>query len=204
MARSTVCSRRLALFSAPWSHPLCRRSWTHGRRPMKPASDAVRGRIPCQCCAGSRPPSKRRRNSAPRWLRHSWRPLRNSPGASRTRSGSVPADFLDRYGWTELLGRRGPFASERIACGFLLLGPATAYPRHRHEAEEWYLPLTGAARWRQGDGIWRTRLPGTLIVHRSEEPHAMRTGASPLLALYCWRSEDIGQKPRLDPPASPT
>ena len=52
--------------------------------------------------------------------------------------------FLEKYGWTELIGLRGPIASDRIACGFLFLGPQIEYPRHRHEAEEVYVPLTGA------------------------------------------------------------
>jgi hypothetical protein len=107
--------------------------------------------------------------------------------------------FLDNYGWTEILGRgNGPLASERIACGFLILGPSTHYPRHRHEAEEIYLPLSGTAAWQQGDSLWQERAPGTLIHHASDEPHAMRTGGCPLLALYLWRSDNLAQKARLD------
>ena len=107
--------------------------------------------------------------------------------------------FLDNYGWSEILGSgNGPLASERIACGFLILGPSTHYPRHRHEAEEIYLPLSGTAAWQQGDAVWRERVPGTLIHHASDEPHAMRTGGRPLLALYLWRSDDLGQKAQLE------
>jgi len=106
--------------------------------------------------------------------------------------------FLENYGWSEILGGNGPLASRRIACGFLILGPSTHYPRHRHEAEEVYLPLSGTAAWQQGDAVWRQRSPGTPIYHASDEPHAMRTGASPMLALYLWRSADLAQKARLD------
>jgi dimethlysulfoniopropionate lyase len=106
--------------------------------------------------------------------------------------------FLDNYAWSEVLGTNGPWASERIACGFLILGPSTLYPRHRHEAEEVYLPLSGTAAWQQGDAVWRERSPGTLIHHASDEPHAMRTGAQPLLALYLWRGANLAQKARLD------
>ena len=111
----------------------------------------------------------------------------------------LDAAFLDNYGWSEILGEAGPLASKRIACGFLLLGPSTHYPRHGHEAEEIYLPLCGTAAWQQGDAVWREREPGTVIHHAGNEPHAMRTGADPLLALYVWRSEDLTQKARLDP-----
>jgi hypothetical protein len=110
----------------------------------------------------------------------------------------LDAAFLDNYGWSEILGGSGPLASERLACGFLILGPATHYPRHRHEAEEIYLPLSGIAAWQQGDAVWRERPPGTPIHHAGEEPHSMRTGASPLLALYLWRSDNLAQKARLD------
>jgi Dimethlysulfonioproprionate lyase len=111
----------------------------------------------------------------------------------------LDAAFLDNYGWSEILGGSGPLPSERIAAGFLILGPSTHYPRHRHEAEEMYLPLSGTAAWQQGDAVWRERPPGTFIHHASEEPHAMRSGASPLLALYLWRSANLAQKARLDP-----
>jgi hypothetical protein len=109
----------------------------------------------------------------------------------------LDAAFLDNYGWSEIFGGSGPLTSERIACGFLILGPGTHYPRHRHEAEEIYLPLSGTAAWQQGDAVWREQPPGTLIHHAGNEPHAMRTGASPLFALYLWRG-NLAQKARLD------
>jgi hypothetical protein len=110
----------------------------------------------------------------------------------------VGARFLDCYGWSEIAGESGPLPSKRIACGYLLLGPDTHYPRHRHEAEEIYLPLAGTAAWQQGDGLWRDRSPGTLIYHVGDEAHAMRTGEHPLLALYLWRSAHLSQKARFD------
>ena len=106
--------------------------------------------------------------------------------------------FLDDYGWSEIVGSVGPIESDRIACGFLILGPATYYPSHRHAAEELYVPLSGTAAWQQGDAAWQEQAPGTPIHHPSEQPHAMRTGASPLLALYVWRGANLGQKAQLD------
>lgn len=110
----------------------------------------------------------------------------------------VDAAFLDNYGWSEILGASGPLGAERIACGLLILGPSTHYPRHRHEAEEIYLPLSGTAAWQQGDAPWCERAPGSAVHHGRDEPHAMRTGVEPLLALYLWRSADLRQKARLD------
>ena len=108
------------------------------------------------------------------------------------------AAFLDRYGWTELIGTRGPVPSADLAAGFLLLGPETEYPAHRHDAEELYLPLSGTALWQRGDEPWRSRAPGTPIHHPGRMPHAMRTGADPMLALYLWRGGDLAEKSRFD------
>jgi len=108
-------------------------------------------------------------------------------------------EFLQNYGWTELMGQRAPIDASRVACGFLLLGPSTLYPRHGHEAEEVYVPLSGTAHWQQGDAVWREKPPGTVIHHARHEPHAMLTGAEPLLALYLWRSEQLNQKASLEP-----
>jgi hypothetical protein len=110
----------------------------------------------------------------------------------------IDARFLDNYGWCELAGQHGILASERLACGFLLLGPHTVYPRHLHEAEELYVPLAGVAAWQQGAGKWQDRPPGTLIHHESLEPHAMRTAGQPLLAVYLWRGPGLTHKSRLE------
>ena len=120
---------------------------------------------------------------------------------SRAELGDV---FLRGYAYTEIVGPRAPVCSERIACGFLLLGPSVHYPRHRHEAEEIYVSLSGSSRWLQGDAVWRNRFPGTVIHHASEEPHAVRTTAEPLLAVYLWRSTNLNQRARLDADESAT
>jgi quercetin dioxygenase-like cupin family protein len=112
----------------------------------------------------------------------------------------VGAQFLENYGWTEIAGLRGPIPSEHVAVGFLMLGPATSYPRHRHEAEEIYVPLSGTASWQGGSGVWREEPPGSVIVHERDEPHAMHTASGPMLALYLWRSANLNQKAQFDPP----
>jgi hypothetical protein len=113
-------------------------------------------------------------------------------------NGELGAAFMQNYGWTEILGPRSCDSGGQTACGLLLLGADTFYPQHRHEAEEIYVPLRGTAEWQQGDAVWRSHAPGTLINHQSEESHAMRTAAEPLLALYLWRSADLCQESRLD------
>jgi hypothetical protein len=124
---------------------------------------------------------------------------RQTYGQADVAAGAIEASFLDRYGWCEVLGPRAASRSDRMACGFLLLGPQTCYPSHRHEPEELYLPLSGSAAWRQRDGDWQQRLPGTLIHHASFEAHAMHTDADPLLALYLWRGGNLHAKASLLP-----
>lgn len=111
-------------------------------------------------------------------------------------AGDLGERFLERYGWSELIGLRGPIASSRLACGVLLLGPEIEYPPHSHAAEEIYVPLAGTADWLRGGEGWRRRRPGELIHHPSGVAHAMRTGEQPLLALYLWRGGDLAQKSR--------
>ena len=125
------------------------------------------------------------------------RALLETPGlAWRQTYGAadLPADFLARYGWTELAGQRGPVPSDVIAAGFLLLGPETHYPRHSHAAEELYIPLAGTAEWLRGEAPFAPVPSGVPIHHPSWMPHAMRTGAAPLLAFYLWRGGDLTQK----------
>jgi hypothetical protein len=104
-------------------------------------------------------------------------------------------DFLEGYGWSELIGLRGPVPSENIACGFLLLAPAIEYPRRAHAAEEIYLPLAGEALWQRGDEGFIACPCGSPIHHPSWLPHATRT-ISALLCLYIWRNGDLLAKSR--------
>jgi quercetin dioxygenase-like cupin family protein len=108
------------------------------------------------------------------------------------------AEFLESYGWTEFIGLRGPIPSENMACGVLMLGPGIIYPRHRHEAEEVYIPLSGQTLWRQENQDWTVRELGRAIYHAPWVPHAMKTGGFPLLALYLWRAGDLKQKSLID------
>jgi quercetin dioxygenase-like cupin family protein len=73
--------------------------------------------------------------------------------------------------------------------GFTLIAPHTNYPAHAHPAIELYLVVAGAASWRLGDAQAEIRPPGSVIVHPSRAPHAMITGAGPLLALFTWRGD---------------
>ncbi len=104
-------------------------------------------------------------------------------------------DFLTRYGWTELFGPRGVLKYDKIASGFLFLGPHIEYPPHWHEPEEIYVPLTNGAYWQKGEATpWHEHTAGTVVHHEPWVKHAMRTEKRPLLALYLWRGNALAQK----------
>jgi len=109
-------------------------------------------------------------------------------------SADLGQHFMDNYGWVELFGTRGHFANDRMAAGFLLLGPHVVYPDHHHVAEEVYIPPTGGTEWRMGDGPFMERKGGEVIHHASNVNHAMRTGNEPLLALYLWRGGPLAAR----------
>jgi len=111
-------------------------------------------------------------------------------------------EFVDNYGWLEVFGSRGHFENDRVAGGFLLLGPGVLYPDHHHFAEELYVPISGTALWRKGDGPFVERAPGAVIHHPSNVNHAMRTGSQPLLALYVWRGGPLAQKSVIGSPVA--
>ena len=112
---------------------------------------------------------------------------------------NVAATFLDRYGWAELLGPYGPFPSATVRLGLLLLGQDTHYPPHAHAAAELYLVLAGTADWQKGTEPWRPMPPGSTIHHTPHLPHAMRTEAEPLLAMYLWWGAALAVRARMVP-----
>ena len=97
--------------------------------------------------------------------------------------------FLDNYGYVEFVGPGRPVESHSFLIGFLLLGPDTLYPDHCHQAAEVYHVVAGTGQWWLEDQDWTTRPPGAAIAHAPGVRHAMRAGAEPLLALYCWQGE---------------
>ncbi len=96
--------------------------------------------------------------------------------------------YMDNYGFIELVGSKaGFYEAESVRCGLLLLGPGLHYPAHNHAAEEIYHVLSGdQTLWRRGEEDWRMHPAGTTIHHAPWMIHETKTGAQPLLALYCW------------------
>jgi len=76
----------------------------------------------------------------------------------------------------------------------LILGEQNIYPRHWHEAEELYLPISGNAEWYHQDQGWQRQPAGSLIHHAGGIKHGTRTIGKPMVALYLWRGGNLTQK----------
>jgi mannose-6-phosphate isomerase-like protein (cupin superfamily) len=103
-----------------------------------------------------------------------------------TRPGE--ADLSNHIAFAELVGPDGDMDAPDCRVGFTLMAPNTFYPLHAHPAVELYFVIAGTAEWRAGDTA-RQVPPGELVLHRSSEPHSMRTFAEPLLALWSWSGD---------------
>lgn len=108
------------------------------------------------------------------------------------------ARFLQRYGYVELVGRRSRLFTDRMAAGLLMFGPDTHYPRHRHPAEEIYLPVAGTARYLMPDGVWKSAAPGTVIHNAPMVWHGTETAEQPVLIAWAWLGGDPAVKSQIN------
>lgn len=109
---------------------------------------------------------------------------------------TVGGHFVDNYGYLEVVGPGRRYHCPDTRIGVLMLGPGVDYAEHAHPAEEVYHPIAGGALWWRDGVDWHAFPVAAAIHHAPWVRHAMRTGAEPLLALYCWGGE-IGPAARL-------
>lgn len=91
------------------------------------------------------------------------------------------------------VGPAGLVRSDALLLGIFLIGPRAFYPDHSHAADEVYYVIAGRGEWRKGDGPFAGHGPGGLIEMPSFEPHAIRTGAEPVLMVYAWTGDIAGE-----------
>jgi len=103
------------------------------------------------------------------------------------------AALIDGFGFCDAIGPDGTQDSDAVTLGLVLLGPQVDYPFHRHPAVELYYVVSGVAQWAVDFGDLTPRRPGEFLIHRSGQPHAMRSGGEALLAISAWRG-DIGAR----------
>lgn len=106
---------------------------------------------------------------------------------TRTAGGAnASAGFAAAHANTTILGARGLEPRDDVWLGMSLMAPATRYPDHDHPPEEVYLALTPGA-FRHGDSDWCEPGVGGTFHNQPGIAHAMRSGASPFLAIWCLR-----------------
>ncbi|MEQ8651314.1 MAG: dimethylsulfonioproprionate lyase family protein [Kiloniellales bacterium] len=115
--------------------------------------------------------------------------------------GLVGDDMLASYGFAEVIGKLGPFLSTKVRAGIGVWGPNIDYPPHRHQAEEIYIPLAGAAAFRllRGEALSvETRGVGEAVYVPSMLTHGFHTLDQPLVVLYIWQAGDLRETSRFD------
>ncbi len=109
----------------------------------------------------------------------------------------VGRNFLDNYGYFELVGPFGHFHSEDIRAYIAYWGPGLYYDWHRHEAEELYVILAGEAVFEAEGQSAALLRAGDVRMHTSNQPHAMLTEGSGVLALVLWRGSGLDGAARM-------
>ena len=107
-------------------------------------------------------------------------------------SRGVPEFFEGGYSFSEIIGDSGLVPSKKIRMGLFLQNPNVDYPSHAHEAEEYYLILSGQGSWQIGNS-WYDAIPGSIFHHHPEDSHRMITKSEPLLAIWIWTGEIEGR-----------
>lgn len=99
---------------------------------------------------------------------------------------TLSRDYLDNYGYVQLLGPGAIVEHADVRVGIGMWGPCQHYPAHQHEAEELYHVLAGTPWFSHADGERRATRPGDAVHHSPWEVHSQEFGATPTVLLYCW------------------
>ena len=111
----------------------------------------------------------------------------------------VGRDFLNRYGYFEVLGPTGHFHSDSLRCFVAYWGARLDYGWHNHAAEELYFSLAGEGLFHANGEDDVTLKAGATKYHHSLQNHAMKTHDAPYLCLVFWRGDGITQLPKMTP-----
>lgn len=109
----------------------------------------------------------------------------------------VGADFLQRFGWFELVGPDGHFHSRQTRMTIGYWGPGLYYPWHEHEPEELYCILSGGGLFEAEAEAPMRLTSGATRLHKSLQPHALTTEDQPILCFVLWRGEGLADDPRM-------
>ena len=108
--------------------------------------------------------------------------------------GLVGDDMLAGYGFIELVGKLGPFVSNKVRLGVGAWGPHIKYPAHHHAAEEIYLVLAGSAWFELEGDAPAQRAAGDVVYVRPSRVHALHTRDEPVVVFYLWQGGDLRER----------
>ncbi len=111
----------------------------------------------------------------------------------------VGRDFLNRYGYFELLGPTGHFQTEELRGYVGFWGEGLDYGWHNHEAEEIYYCLAGEGLFKAEGEADLSLTAGQTKYHSAFQKHAMSTTDQPFLCLAFWRGKGMSDLPRMTP-----
>ena len=101
----------------------------------------------------------------------------------------VNNNFLNNYGFFELIGPTGHFKTSEMALYVNYLDKNTLYPLHNHEAEELYFIISGQAKFENNNEDYEILTSNKTRFHKSFEPHAITTENKQLLSFVIWKNK---------------
>ena len=107
----------------------------------------------------------------------------------------VGKDFLNKYGFFELIGPSGHFKTTEMALYVNYLCKNAYYPWHNHDAEELYFIVSGEAKFESKNQNTEILSSTNTRLHKSFESHAITTDQKPVLSFVIWKNkfEDISK-----------
>ena len=111
-----------------------------------------------------------------------------------TQADGFSRDWLNNYGWINLVSPEGLFFSDEIRVSLGYWGAGQHYDEHSHAPEEIYLILAGGARFHAKGRAPIDAGPGDTIHHLPHQKHAIDMDPGPLLAAAFWRGENLLRK----------
>ena len=101
----------------------------------------------------------------------------------------VGNDFLNKYGFFELIGPTGHYETSEMALYVNFLDKNAYYPWHNHEAEELYFIVSGKAKFECEDQDIEILSSTKTRLHKSFQPHAITTIENQVLSFVIWKNK---------------
>ena len=101
----------------------------------------------------------------------------------------VNNNFLNNYGFFELIGPTGHFKTSEMALYVNYLDKNTFYPLHNHEAEELYFIISGQAKFENNNEDNEILTSNKTRFHKSFEPPAITTENKQILSFVIWKNK---------------